>query len=236
VFNTVIAPRGGYSFPHDYLARDAHILQRKNVKPQINRGDIVSRPALIDDGIIVCSPPNRLPVAVSFAKHLGMHAQASLTRNSEGKEELTLLRFGVLPIIDASVIFSNAEFATLHVLLRDQPTIVGDGRRHPGVSADIVKLVGDLFKVNLEENFMAIIFLGVQADCKVIASKEVPGMTMGEFEDALVGRLNALHKNLNDMYRPYRTNKPPVMVGVVGAGSRNMMTVDPGATQKVDLK
>ncbi len=200
--------------------------------------DIAGRPVLIiiDDGVPVCTPPSRLPVAISYASHLGMYAQASLTQNSHGKEELTLRRLNVLPVIDTSAIFSNALFVTVHVLLRDEPIILGNGKSHHGVTANIVKLVGELFKVNLESNVMGVILLGLQADCKVIASKEIKGMTMGAFKDSLIGCLEVLHRQLNERYRSEGCGIPPVMLGVVGVGFRNMVRWNPLIEKKVKLK
>jgi hypothetical protein len=70
---------------------------------------------------------------------------------------------------------------------------LGDGKNHRGITSNIVKLVGELFEVNLASNVMGVILLGLQADCKVIASNEIKGMTMGSFEDSLIGRLELLH-------------------------------------------
>jgi hypothetical protein len=235
---SVVAAPQEYTFEYDYIDRTGEILERKGVKPNMKKSDIDGRPVIlvIDEGTPICSPPNRLPVAVSYASHLGMYAQATLARNSHGKEELTLSRFNVLSVIDASVVFSSALFATVHVSLQDQPIILGDGRRCPGVTANIVKLVGDLFKVNLENNIMGVVLLGIQADCKVIARKEVLGMKMGDFEDSIAGRLETLYSKLNEKYRPLGCDTPPVMVGLIGVGTRNMMTLNSRAVKKVELK
>jgi hypothetical protein len=95
-----------------------------------------------------------------------MYAQASLTHDSHGKEELIPRRFDTLPVIDASVIFSEAAFVAVHVSLRDEPIVLGNGKNHRGITSNIVKLVGDLFGVNLESNVMGIILLGLQARVK----------------------------------------------------------------------
>jgi hypothetical protein len=92
-----------------------------------------------------------------------MYAQASLTHDSHGKEELIPRRFDTLPVIDASVIFSEV---AVHVSLRDEPIVLGNGKNHRGITSNIVKLVGDLFGVNLESNVMGIILLGLQARVK----------------------------------------------------------------------
>jgi hypothetical protein len=165
-----------------------------------------------------------------------MYAQASLTVNSHGKEQLTPRLIGAVPVIDASVIFAHALFVSVHVSLRDQPIVMGDGKHHRGVTSNIVKLVGGLFGVNLESNVMGVVLLGLQADCKVVALKEIKGLTMGAFEDSLVGRLEILHQELNEKYRPEGCGMPPVMLGVVGVGSRNMMRLSPRMQQRVKLK
>jgi hypothetical protein len=230
LISAIAAPQE-YTFGYDYVDRVGEILELKRgvVRPDMKRADIASRPVLIiiDDGVPVCTPPSRLPVAISYASHLGMYAQASLTHDSHGKEELTLRRFDILPVIDASVIFSEAA---------DEPIVLGNGKNHRGITSNIVKLVGELFGVNLESNMMGVILLGLQADCKVIASKDIKGMTMGAFEDSLVGRLEVLHQQLNEKYRPEGCDMPPVMLGVVGVGSRNMMRLNPRMEKKVLLK
>ncbi len=118
----MIAAPQEYTFRYDYVDRVGEILEwRRGVKPNMKRSDIGDRPVLIiiDDEVPVCTPLSRLPVVISYASHLGMYAQASLTLNSHGKEELTPRCLNVLPVIDASVIFANAVFVTIHVSLRD---------------------------------------------------------------------------------------------------------------------
>ncbi len=224
---SVVASPVDWTFEYRYIDHCGSILKWRDIKPCMKRSDIAGRGVLIviDDGMTVCQGQQR--VAVSYASHLGMYAQATLTSSDEKQEDLRLRKFDVFPVIDASHMFFEAPYAVVHVSLKDIPIFLGNGKKCLGVTSNIVAQVSHLFGVNLEENIMGVVLVGLQADCKIAAGKQCVGLTMNKFERSFFAKLDALLDELNSRYRPEGSGLPPIMVGVLATGTCNMMRLDP---------